>query len=398
MAKHLRLLLVLLVMLAGTACAGLGAPQRSGGQAGSMSDAPGLRMLDADNGWSYGRILARTSDGARTFKDVTPPGLTGAEQLDQPFFLDAKHAWVFIIEWNHSVLGSSVLERTADGGASWSATVINPALDGELSFVDPLHGWLISGEQVESNTAMKNVLWRTLDGGQTWSQVVSATYQLAIGPNLQQGTCSWLSGIAWTSALHGVSGVDCPVDSVPAVEITDDGGSTWTRVALPALPARPGRALFENVGPIHAFPDGELAAVVTRCAGYDGGDCTPYGELYRSKDHGATWRGGEVFAGGGKLLMPDPDHAWMPTACLENQCDKPVLLTTADGGADWRQWPLRNELGPNMHGSRIYSLVTPSLGFAVATNDFTTQGKVQFFKTTDGGQTFDAFTPVLVGS
>jgi hypothetical protein len=48
-----------------------------------------------------------------------------------------------------------------------------------------------------------------------------------------------------------------------------------------------------------------------------------------------------------------------------------------------------------MHGSRIYSLVTSTLGYVVVSNEF--QSGSSYFITTDGGATFTPFTPRLVG-
>jgi hypothetical protein len=64
-------------------------------------------------------------------------------------------------------------------------------------------------------------------------------------------------------------------------------------------------------------------------------------------------------------------------------------------GGQWSQLTLRKELWPNMHGSREYSLVSPTTGFAVASNEF--QAAPSYFKTTDGGQSFSEFTPQLLG-
>jgi len=82
--------------------------------------------------------------------------------------------------------------------------------------------------------------------------------------------------------------------------------------------------------------------------GPDGISCQPYGEMYRSSDGGVTWTTGSVILRGGGLLMPDSDHAWMPDACLTEQCDSAQLLVTSDGGAVYRSrvGSHRRELDP----------------------------------------------------
>ncbi|HET9410998.1 MAG TPA: hypothetical protein VFO75_03850 [Candidatus Dormibacteraeota bacterium] len=357
-----------------------------------LSGSGTLQMLNPQDGWTYSRdMVARTSDGARTFDVVTPPGVGGDGQVADPFFLDAAHAWVWVIRWNQSVLASATLERTADGGASWTVMPRQAVLEGGMTFVDLQHGWMITGRESGNHTAVENTLWRTSDGGATWSQLIRVTHRISIEPKVQVGDCEWLGQIAWTSTIHGVAGVDCPFDAPPAVEITDDGGSTWRQVSLPDLPPRDGIGLFEDVGDVHVFAGGGLAAFVSRCVGPDGNSCQPYGELYRSDDAGVTWTPGSVILRGGGLLMPDADHAWMPNSCLSEQCDSAQILVTADGGAHWQQLPLPQALWPNMHGSRSYSFVSSTVGFVVVSNEFQTGSS--FYQTTDGGHTFVAFTP-----
>jgi len=228
-AKPWRSLLVLVTAVAGMSCAGDGSVPGSTTQGNAMLDAADLHMIDGQNGWAFGpHRLARTSDGANTFHDATPPGMSGAKQLDHPFFLDSKHAWVFVIEWTQSTLESATLARTSDGGANWRATSIKPAIDGDLDFIDSENGWMISGQEIASHTAIENTRWRTADGGQTWSQILRATHRMTIEPNVQRGDCAWLGSIGWTSTEHGVAGVSCPYDARPSVEVTDDGGLTWT--------------------------------------------------------------------------------------------------------------------------------------------------------------------------
>ncbi len=115
--------------------------------------------------------------------------------------------------------------------------------------------------------------------------------------------------------------------------------------------------------------------------------------MYRSSDGGLSWTAGSLFRGDSELLTVDAQHAWT-TGCPNEACDTFGLLATADAGADWQRFDLPRELQPNMHGSRIYSFVTPTLGFVTASNEFTPASG--FYKTTDGGRTFTAIQPVLV--
>jgi photosystem II stability/assembly factor-like uncharacterized protein len=386
-AKRSFSLLVLVALLSAAGCS-------IGSSTSASLGTAELHMVDSQNGWAYSRSrIARTSDGALTFQDVTAPGVTDATQLDPPFFLDARHAWTFVVQWKQSTLVSATLERTSDGGGTWKSTPMEPAVEGDLNFADATRGWMWSSRQVGNNTAVEETLWRTADGGQTWADVYRYTYRLPIQPNIQKGDCSF-SAIAWSSSTHGTAGVSCPFDSMPSLKVTDDAGSTWHSLTLSRLAVEPGIALFSGVGPIHRFENGELATLVSRCVGSDGMSCRDYGQLYRSQDGGITWTRGALVWGAGDLVMSDPLHGWLPNACPTDACYGPQLLNTVDGGTSWQVLDTPTAFAPNMHGSRIYSLVTPTLGFVVVSNEF--QPASSYFKTTDGGRTFQSFVPRLV--
>ena len=391
---------VLLAMIVALALGGCDVPPSAGGAShhGSLSDILSLDMLNAKQGWTYGPdLVARTSDGARTFVDVTPPDVRSQQQVGGTFFLDSKRAWVWVEDKNGSA--PATLETTSDGGATWQATGFRTNVDGGLTFVDSSHGWMLTGQGVADHTAVENTLWRTVDGGRSWPAVYRWTHKLTIQPNVQTGDCA-MGEITWTSTSRGFAGVGCPFDSPPALAVTDDGGVTWTREPLPPLKTLAGVSLGESTGITRAFSMGPLIASVSRCVGPDGESCRQYGALYRSSDDGATWTQGAIVWGGVDIQMPDPDHGFLPDACLTDQCDSPELLTTSDGGATWQQLSLPRALWPNMHAERFYQFVTATVGFAVATSpglaSAAESAPATFYSTMDGGHTFSSFTPALV--
>lgn len=193
-------------------------------------------------------------------------------------------------------------------------------------------------------------------------------------------------------------GVACPFDVAPSIDVTDDAGATWTRRPLPPLAERGGIVLFSSVDSVRVFAGGQATALVSRCAGSDGTSCIPHFEQYRSSNGGATWTGGEIFRGGtNPLLSIDPLHSWT-VGCLDEECSSVGLLATRDGGVRWNLYPMRPELGPNMHGSQFYSFVTADLGVVSVTNDMAaSRGSYsKYYRTTDGGETFSQFTPRVV--
>jgi photosystem II stability/assembly factor-like uncharacterized protein len=269
---------------------------------------------------------------------------------------------------------------------------IVPAIDGRLTFFDVRHGWLLTTAQSTDGLNVTSTLWRTANGGASWASIYAYTYRVDVHPSSVPGGCYWQDSIAWTSLTHGIVGVACPFDAQPAVDVTDDGGATWTRHVLPALPQREGIALFSNVGQVRAFGR-HLVASVSRCVGPNGTSCTPYFEIYSSADGGASWTSGAIFRGGNDPLVSiDAEHSWT-VGCIDEACATVGLLATTDGGLRWNLYPIRTEMGPNMHGSRLYSFMTAELGVVSVSNELVPRWA--YFRTTDGGRTYVAFQPVL---
>jgi photosystem II stability/assembly factor-like uncharacterized protein len=148
---------------------------------------PSPRFFDASNGWLIEPntpLLMMTSDGGNTWTQHGLPQLPGyactgkhGENLtctDQGFtavtFLDPSQGWALISQFAAAKGGSSHvarLERTADGGKTWTA--INSNLVGStadlshatMTFVDQSDGFLWTGTILLSST----------NGGQTWNEV-----------------------------------------------------------------------------------------------------------------------------------------------------------------------------------------------------------------------------------
>jgi photosystem II stability/assembly factor-like uncharacterized protein len=223
--RHRRLAACLLgIVLGAVACGRVSAIHAAASPLAHAARSPGkslsgFQMFGERQGWGLGHgLIARTSDGARTFKDVTPANVGSISQDPSAFFLDADRAWV--------TSGNDTLDRTADGGATWTAIHMSPAIEGSVTFYDEQHGWLVQGQDTDQHTASLQTLWRTVDGGSTWTPVYRRTVRRSIEPHVQTGDCVW-AATAWITSQHGLADVSCPFDSPPALEATDDGGSTW---------------------------------------------------------------------------------------------------------------------------------------------------------------------------
>src|SRR5260370_27040044 len=115
-AKPWRSLLVLVTAVAGMSCAGGGSVPGSTTQGNAMLDAADLHMIDGQNGWAFGpHRLARTSDGADTLLDATPPDMSGANQLDQPVVLHSNDVLGIDLELTQSTLEAATLGMASEG-------------------------------------------------------------------------------------------------------------------------------------------------------------------------------------------------------------------------------------------------------------------------------------------
>ena len=129
-----------------------------------------LHMLDEMVGWAWTSSPARTTllmhtdDGGNTWADVTPPGSLHYDQEDD---------WAFFLDGRAAWLmiqgpsdDESVLLRTQDAGETWVSHSIEIDLD-RFEFEDQNDGWGLSSEVQEESWLVR--FYRTDDGGQTWT-------------------------------------------------------------------------------------------------------------------------------------------------------------------------------------------------------------------------------------
>jgi len=199
---------------------------------------PLIDWLDPTHGWAVvGTSLYWTADAGRTWSSGSPLPASGTIQ-----FIDAEHGW--LVASDSSDPGSVIYARapvfrTSDGGKTWTATTLTwPAADlpvGTFStwtwahFADATHGIvarcpaLIAG-QIEANCAA----FTTDDGGLTFQGPVENTYATDL---------TWLSptigyGISYQMGVTQQTGP-------PLLDLTFDGGRTWTSQALETISGAP---------------------------------------------------------------------------------------------------------------------------------------------------------------
>jgi len=161
---------------AASCAAGAGSSSGSGSGA-AQAEAPALtavQFVDSDHGWvaGAGRVMATDNGGASWSRQYT-----GKADLAQVDFIDGDHGWA---------AGGGTLLRTANGGASWTA--LAEPCQGDLSsvhFVSPTLGYAVAAAPVAQasggqagggayTTGDGGTLERSTDGGATWTPVAGA--------------------------------------------------------------------------------------------------------------------------------------------------------------------------------------------------------------------------------
>jgi photosystem II stability/assembly factor-like uncharacterized protein len=360
-----------------------------------------VHMLSALDGWALGpRLVARTSDGAATFENVTPALIGSNMNVDAITAVDLEHAWIIV----NNATGPTVtrIYRTDDGGATWSALPYHEPADSstvDLTFIDPDHGWAEVVVQV-SNGAHTVELLRTVDGGNVWKLVYQTTEHLTFtGTDLPVGGCQF--GVpTFVTPLFGVAPMnECP-HGTPYIETTRDGGATWKLIALPEPAAPSGEALFTETY-VPAFASTEVGSVfATVCVGPNNMDqCAEYGAVMHTGDAGSTWSKSPTVRMGTDAPLTSPGETWIANACI-GLCPSwhgtpSLLLHIDDGAAQWTASPLALTLDlGGLHATHQFQFINAEDGFDQTSSEFNSP---KFYRTENGGMTWTAFTPRLVG-
>lgn len=113
--------------------------------------------------------------------------------------------------WTQDQAPNQVEFSTMDGGLSWQA-IKPPSTEGAIGFVDASNWWWVSAGELSE----------TGDGGVTWSDPRGAGVVEPTPGTLQilDRDHAWFAGAG---------------DWRPVIEGTDDGGASWTLLALPAI-------------------------------------------------------------------------------------------------------------------------------------------------------------------
>ncbi|WP_406398273.1 oxidoreductase [Streptomyces sp. NBC_00879] len=275
----------------------------------------GLAAVSRDAAWvagSKGTVL-RTTDGGRSWRDVSPPGASGLEFRDIEAF-DGRRAVVLAIGEGEA---SRVL-RTDDGGASWTESFRNTdpkAFYDCITFFDSRHGLAMSDP-----ADGKYRILSTGDGGKSWKVLPSA------------GMPDALPG----EAAFAASG-QCLVSSGPKDAWLATGGGATARVLHSA-----DRGLHWTVADA-TIPAGDPARGVFALAFRDRAHGIAVGGDYRPDQ--ASPSAGAVTGNGGRSWQqaktPPPAYrsgvSWLPHSRSAALAVGPTGTDlTLDGGRNWR--------------------------------------------------------------
>ncbi|MEO6462952.1 MAG: YCF48-related protein [Candidatus Eisenbacteria bacterium] len=266
------------------------------------------------------------------------PAAPVTSRTDDLHFVDPLTGWI--------ATGDGSIFRTLDGGNSWDSQFTDGSLYFRcIRFADAQRGW--AGTLVTSK-----LLYATTNGGADWSLVTNIP---APRPNA-------LCGMAVPSSqvIYGVGSYSGPARVIKS----SDGGLTWSAKDLAPLATTLVDVHFASelegivVGSVGTFPSGSRAVVM------------------RTTDGGATWQqrwlGSRVREWGWKISFPTPDTGYVS---LERPVAPMSILKTVDRGVTWTELPFEpyNEQG--------IGFATPRVGWVGGSNNPT-------FGTTDGGVTW----------
>jgi photosystem II stability/assembly factor-like uncharacterized protein len=276
----------------------------------------GLSAVSREVAWvggSLGTVL-RTTDGGRSWRNVSPPDVAGLQFRDVEAF-DSRNAVILSIGEGES----SRVYRTTDGGAHWTETFRNTeptAFYDCMAFFDRRHGLALSDP-----VGGKFRVLSTSDGGASWTVLPSNGMPPALEGEFAfaaSGQCITTSGDrdAWISTGGGALG---------RVLHSRDRGRTWT-VSVTPLASSPSAGVFAT-----AFRNSRDGVAV-------GGDFNnPAGAVHAlafTRDGARTWAEPVTAPQGYRSGVTW--HPWFPTVLIAVGPTGSDL--TVDGGRHWQQF------------------------------------------------------------
>jgi photosystem II stability/assembly factor-like uncharacterized protein len=357
-----------------------------------------LRMTSASSGWAQYypaspanpsatslELVARTTDGARTWTDVTPVAArpllatpNAGEVLDA---VDGQHAYLAVTgsaQESASAVNTTLVLRTGNGGRTWtkSARLRTTGLASLLSFANGEYGLLVVDEGAAMGRDAVRV-YRTADGGRHWSLAASGGIPVSCDK----------TGVALATAKTGWLTSACIVGLRGELLVSRDGGATWAPQPLPVSAGSCADGGCTLTGP--RLTGGAAFLTVAAVGGKPA--------LLVSRNLGQTWAALSLpaLAGMYPRITFFGRSAGVLVAAGAQGALGDVFYTTADGGKTWR--PVRQGTHFTQLGAAV-DFVSPRTGFAWTTGgDATGESAPGMYVTANSGRTWTAFASRLAG-
>lgn len=354
-----------------------------------------IQMMDATTGWADGLVgngeenrILRTTDGGRTWRDVSPVPL--AHRGFGAFFLNTQLAWA----WDRE---SGVIWRTQDGGQSWTQLEDSGWSD-TIWFNDSQHGWKTNGEPYGMSFPSYDFqsFATTQDGGQTWEEQTlppGGGFPFLAFPD---DRTAWLVRAGYRAAWPGTPDLAVPI----RIHMTFDGGDTWRSRRLP-LPSET-FTFHDRYGDIDvgsylggAGSCGFVSPAYSSTAIWKLAlTCEEKSWMYTTANQGKTWIISPMPGGReARIQFITPRLGWLFLWDRQDP-NQGRLYRTTNGGQGW------NLIKRTGWTDLQLSFVDEQIGWAVASscpeeNCYWYEYVTALVKTTDGGRTWEMIEPQL---
>jgi hypothetical protein len=228
--------------------------------------------------------------------------------------VDHEHVWVGTFQ--ESGLPCSFSVKTTDAGESW---IFDPIpVTGNPSCVS-ICGWDANTCFFVFMSESGPTIWKTADGGSNWTNLISTQF-----------TGSFINFYHAFSADTGLAMGD-PRDGYFEIQLTQDGGNTWTRVPSAEIPDM----LPDEMGLNHSYSAVNNSIWFT----------TNRARCYRSTNKGQTWDVG--------VIVPD------------YYSDFGVCFSTGQKGVIWNRAATSNQIVATIDGGVTLQPVSFPTGYNI---------------------------------
>jgi photosystem II stability/assembly factor-like uncharacterized protein len=321
---------------------------------------------------------ARSTDGGRTWADVTPaaarPLLTPTQTEALLVAAGATRAWLAVTRSGPSPV--TVIFSTASGGQNWtrSAPIRGSGSVTGIAFPGRLTGWLL----LNLGNAMASVnpvrIYRSGDGGRAWSPVSGTPPGPAPGTS-SSGLPLYCQKMAITFVTATTGWLNGTCDNIGDVLlVTRDGGRHWSPQPL-GVPGTACQAITCQVSAPQFFGRTGFLTI---------GRSSGSGYFLVSHDAGASWNAVSLPAGAGASpgIQFFDDHSGLLRPAGPGS-DGRLFYVTVTAGATWI--PVRQGRSFPQPGA-MFDFVTTRVGFAWRLGADAGSRPPVLYRTHDSGQ------------